>query len=118
MNLHDLLKQNKHGYGKITDHVSREIRHKRISRKKGLNLIKYYSNQKPLYLDLFCEWLGIKRESLEFIINNLEIKNYQKKDDIGSSVRYEDMKSIGFVYNDNLDRKEGIKMINVGKGYP
>ena len=118
MNLHDVLKNNKNGYGKVTDHVCREIRHKRISKVKGLNLINYYSSQKPLYLDLFCDWFGTKRGSLDFIINDLEIINSQKKDNNYKSMVFEDMKPLGFTCNDDLARNYGIKMINVGKGYP
>ena len=118
MNLHDVLKNNKNGYGKVTDHVCREIRHKRISRAKGLNLIKYYSSQKPLYLDMFCDWFGTKIRSLDFINNNLEIINSPKKENNYKSIVYEDMKPLGFTYNDDLARNDGIKMINVGKGYP
>ena len=42
MNLHDFLKLVKHGYSKVTDHVTREIRHKRLNKYSGLNLIKKY----------------------------------------------------------------------------
>ncbi len=69
MNIHDLLKLYKHGYSKVTDHVCREIRFKRISRDYGIKLIKKYERKKIKYLDLFCEWLGIDNKSLEFSIN-------------------------------------------------
>ena len=46
MHIHDLLKLYKCGYSKITDHVCREIRHKRITRENGIKLIKFYENQK------------------------------------------------------------------------
>ena len=32
MNIHDILKLYKHGYSKVTDHATREIRHGRLSR--------------------------------------------------------------------------------------
>ena len=45
MNVHDYLKQCKHGYSKVTDHVCREIRHKRILREDGIKIVKYYENK-------------------------------------------------------------------------
>ena len=39
MNLHDYLKLCKHGYSKVTDHASREIRHGRITRNQGIDLV-------------------------------------------------------------------------------
>ena len=119
MNLHDVLKQSKNGFSKVTDHVCREIRHKRISRNRGSTLIDYYSAQQPLYLNLFCEWLGINEGSLDFIIRNPQIHNFYKKDrDHHSQLIFEDMKKLGFISNETLGRNYGIKMINVGKGYP
>ena len=40
MHLHDYLKLVKHGYSKVTDHATRELRFKRISRDQGIDLIK------------------------------------------------------------------------------
>ncbi len=82
MSLHDILKISKRGYSKITDHVCREIRHKRISREQGIKLIKYYENQKPKYLDKFCDWLGIDINSLELVLNKSKNKKYWLQEDI------------------------------------
>ena len=35
MDIHDQLKLIKHGYSRVTDHATREIRHKRILRKRA-----------------------------------------------------------------------------------
>ena len=76
MNLHDYLKQSKHGYSKITDHVCREIRHKRITREEGINLVKFYETKLPKNLDLFCKWLETNTHSLNFVINRSKNKNF------------------------------------------
>ena len=117
MNLHDKLKEVKHGFSKVTDHACREIRHKRITRKIAIRLIKFYSQNPPLYNKLFCEWLGINHDSLDFIVDNLKIRNIENKEKIKNIGPY-DMKQIGFVGNDYLTRNHGERLINVGKGYP
>ena len=117
MNLHDKLKEVKHGFSKVTDHACREIRHKRINRKIAIRLVKYYSQNPPLYNKLFCEWLGINHDSLDFIVDNLKIRNIENKEKIKNIGPY-DMKQIGFVGNDYLTRNHGERLINVGKGYP
>jgi len=67
--VHDYIKFIKHGYGKISDHVNREIRLKRLSREQGLELINKYSIKKPENLDKFTNWLGITENSFHFIID-------------------------------------------------
>jgi hypothetical protein len=55
--LHDYLKYLKLGYSKVTDHVCREIRLKRMTRETGIGLIKKYTDKKPTDLPLFLNWL-------------------------------------------------------------
>lgn len=100
MNIHDYLKLCKRGYSKITDHVCREIRHKRLTRAQGINLIKYYENIKPKYLDLFCEWLEVEPKSLQLVLDRSKNNKYWKQLDIGNykfvgpSTRLESYQSI------------------------
>lgn len=69
MDLHDQLKLFKHGYSRVTDHATREIRHGRLTRSQGLSLVRRFEQEKPLHLDQICQWLGIQRRSLDFMIN-------------------------------------------------
>ena len=69
MDLHDQLKLIKHGFSRVTDHATREIRHKRITREQGLYLVRKYENQKLKYLDLICNWLGISEKSMPVIFD-------------------------------------------------
>ena len=59
--VHDYIKFVKHGYGKVTDHASREIRLKRLTREQGIALVKKYQNLKPgkKALSLFLKWVGL-----------------------------------------------------------
>jgi N-acetyl sugar amidotransferase len=69
MDLHDLLKLYKHGYSKVTDHATREIRFGRLSREQGLALVRRHEQAPLKYLDRFCDWLGVNRQGLQFLMN-------------------------------------------------
>ena len=115
MFIHDLLKFHKHGYSKITDHVSREIRHKRLTRNQGHNLINYYEKKPIQHLDKFCDWIGIEKKGIEFIINSISKFDNLKKD---KDIIHKKEKKIKFIANASLDNGEKDKYITIGKGYP
>jgi hypothetical protein len=69
MDLHDHIKLLKHGYSKVTDHASREIRHGRLTREQGAALVAKHEDAPLSHVDKFCEWLGITNNGLEFILN-------------------------------------------------
>ncbi|NVJ54180.1 MAG: N-acetyl sugar amidotransferase [Campylobacteraceae bacterium] len=77
--LHDYIKYIKLGYGKVTDHVSREIRLNHLSREEGLKIVEKYQYNFPKYLNMFLEWLEISEK--EFF-KKLEKFNKLKKEDI------------------------------------
>ena len=130
MNLHDLLKLYKHGYSKVTDHASREIRFGRISRGKALDLVKKYELVQPDYVNLFCDWLGISEQSLEFIMNQHRDKKYWEKKAPkkwsfkGLSSRISEVKkgnksqNFDFISNNKIEYKQTSEYITIGKGYP
>lgn len=60
--VHDYIKYLKLGYGKVNDHVARDIRLKRLSKVEGLALIKKYINVKPKALNTFLKWINITEE--------------------------------------------------------
>ena len=60
--VHDYLKYLKFGYGRATDDASTEIRHGRLSRKEGLELVKKYDSKTPSTLPFYCNFLGISVE--------------------------------------------------------
>jgi N-acetyl sugar amidotransferase len=68
-NVHDLLKVYKHGYGKVTDQASREIRHGRLTRDVAQRLVAHHEGREPEHIDLFCEWLGTNPQALSYTIN-------------------------------------------------
>ena len=71
--VHDKIKNLKHGYTKVTDHVCREIRYGRVSRNQGIKLIKLFENKPDKFENLFIKWLGINFDGLNLFYN--EIRN-------------------------------------------
>lgn len=69
MDLHDLLKLYKHGYSRVTDHASREIRFGRLTRERGIALVREFEQAPLKYSNQFCEWLGITPRSLQFMLD-------------------------------------------------
>ncbi|MBX2931657.1 MAG: N-acetyl sugar amidotransferase [Chitinophagaceae bacterium] len=78
--VHDYIKFIKHGYGKVVDHATREIRLKRLTREQGIQLINAYINKEPKNLEMFLEWLGITKNSFNYIINQHRNPKIWKKD--------------------------------------
>lgn len=67
--VHDYIKFLKHGYGKVTDHASREIRLRRMNREQGLELVKNYAYNTPKNLDKFLKWIGISENSFNYLVD-------------------------------------------------
>jgi N-acetyl sugar amidotransferase len=67
--VHDHIKYLKHGYGKVTDHACREIRLKRLTREEGIELMKKYDQLPPVNMDLFLNWIDMRRSAFNFIID-------------------------------------------------
>lgn len=133
MDLHDQLKLYKHGFSKVTDHASREIRHKRLSREDGLILTKRYEQMQPKYSKLFLEWLGIKERSLQFIMDQHRNPNFWAQSEFGqwkfngwsmqnNNSNIDLSQNYGlpeiFEVNDNLESNKETKYITIGKGWP
>lgn len=79
--LHDYIKYLKFGFGKITDHVCREIRLKRLTREEGLKIVKEYSMKEPIHMENFLKWIGISKNSFFYLIDQHRNKILWKKND-------------------------------------
>jgi hypothetical protein len=128
MDLHDVLKLYKHGYSKVTDHASREIRFGRLTRNEGLALVEKYEHIPPEFDNLFCEWIGIKRQSLQFLMNQHRADKYWKKlepdqwrfegwSNLHLETRVSQVPTI-FHPNSSLSYGGNTRYITVGKGWP
>lgn len=80
---HDLLKFKRVGYRKIRDHLSREIRHKRISRKNAVKMEKEYSSNR-VNLERFFQWLEVTKSGFDWFVKHRlhEIKHLVGEDSI------------------------------------
>lgn len=87
--IHDYIKFLKHGYSVITDHVNREIRLNRLSRKQGGKLISYYSNQKISDIDVFLKWLSIDQNIFNKLIEKFINKKILFKNSYGWNLKDE-----------------------------
>ncbi len=67
--IHDYIKLIKCGYGKISDHASREIRLKRMTREEGIDLVHKYQNVRPRDLPLLLTWLNMEEPEFWSYIN-------------------------------------------------
>ena len=67
--VHDYIKFLKWGYGKVNDHVAREIRLKRMSVEEGVDTINHYLYKTPNNLDQFLDWIGMTEKGFYFVIN-------------------------------------------------
>jgi len=132
--LHDLIKLSKHGYGKVSDHASREIRLKRLTRNRAIELIKKYQNINPSDEELFCNWLGISKNELRKKVDNFrskEIWSYKNQSWImkDSVINYENQitngvalidKSKNYFFDSSSKRtnkKDSAKYTLIGKGW-
>jgi N-acetyl sugar amidotransferase len=69
--LHDYLKFLRLGYGKVTDHASREIRLKRLTREDGIAQVQAYSHRPPADVETFLDWLEMPAEEFWSIAEGL-----------------------------------------------
>jgi N-acetyl sugar amidotransferase len=59
--VHDYLKYLKFGYGRATDDATTEIRHGRMTRALGVDLVRRYDPVEPSTLEEYCDFLGITK---------------------------------------------------------
>ena len=67
MGVHDVLKFYLHGYSRVTDNLSREIRFGRINRKDALTVERHYQAEYPEEsIAVFLDWLGMERAAFDW----------------------------------------------------
>jgi hypothetical protein len=57
--IHDYLKYLKFGYGRATDDASTEIRHGRMTRDEGIEMVRRYDAREPTSLPYYGDFMGI-----------------------------------------------------------
>jgi N-acetyl sugar amidotransferase len=64
----DFLKVKRLGYGKVSDQLVRDIRHKRIDKKSALAIEHEYLSGAPEGLEEFARWLGISLKNFDSLL--------------------------------------------------
>jgi N-acetyl sugar amidotransferase len=62
--LHDYLKYLKFGYGRGTDDAANEIRHGRMTREQGIEMVLRYDHVRPYDTDLFLQAVGMTEDEM------------------------------------------------------
>lgn len=89
--LHDYLKYVKYGFGRATDHVCTDIRNNRLSRKKGISLIKKYDGKYPhLSINTFIDYSEMSKQEIDDILDSFTNPLLFKQDNMGNFLRDED----------------------------
>ena len=60
--VHDYLKYLKFGYGRATDDSSMEIRHGRMTREEGIELVRQYDSMEPSTLETYLKFMKVTTE--------------------------------------------------------
>ena len=99
--VHDYIKFLKYGYGKVTDHVCRDIRLKRITREQGIKLVQEFQHIEPHTLNKFLEWVNLSKEEFMTSINPFRDKTVWKETSNGQFVLRDSI--INHINDDGVD---------------
>lgn len=91
--IHDWIKYLKYGYGRIVDHLVRDIRWQRLSRADAINILSRFHPAPPISnIRLFANFLSLQPNAVSFLLSQINAKGYDplpfyqhKNDNITSS---------------------------------
>ena len=76
---HDYLKYLKFGYGRATDDASNDIRHGRMTREEGIEMVSKFDPVRPSDLDIFLKFVGMsEKEFLDAIEHMRDPRIWEK----------------------------------------
>lgn len=84
--VHDYLKYLKFAYGRGTDDASMEIRHGRMTREEGIELVKKYDHARPRTLDTYLKFMQITESEFNSWIDPMRDLEIWNKDSSGEWV--------------------------------
>ena len=82
--LHDYLKYLKFGYGRATDDAATEIRHGRMTREEGIDMVMKYDSNRPFDMDIFLRAVNMTEKELMALTESHRDLNIWEKDADGS----------------------------------
>jgi N-acetyl sugar amidotransferase len=89
--LHDWVKFRKWGYSKVTDHATREIRLRRMSREEGVAFMAQYQDVPPPDKAAFLSWSGVSEAEFDASIDRLRDPTIWSRDGSGQWVLTDDV---------------------------
>ena len=111
-------------------YASREIRFGRLSREQALKLVKKYEIREMKFSQLFCNWLGISENSLNYILDRFRNPKYwirtdaksYKKNLLSSKIKIRKKKikikrKIHFINTNKINLNSKLNYVIFGKGY-
>lgn len=85
--VNQLLKYVKFGFGQCTDHACFDIREGRISREEGIELVRKYDGKcATKYVQIFCDYIGISLDEFWQTVEKFRNKEIFKKNKRGEWV--------------------------------
>ena len=123
---HDWIKCLKHGYGRSTDHATREIRHGRMSKEVALKLVARYQAKPTENTQLLTDWLNIDPGSINYILEGFKeeegrLQNINDEENQKNTATEEENPKIESLFTSNttlLHNNRQKSHIIIGKGYP
>ena len=82
--LHDYLKYLKFGYGRTTDDASTEIRHGRMTREQGVEMVAKYDHVRPSDMDIFLRAVDMTEDELIKLVEPMRDPSIWEKDAKGA----------------------------------
>jgi hypothetical protein len=106
--IHDFIKYLKYGYSKVSDHATREIRLKRMTREEGINKVIKYTTKEPQDLQMFLDWVGMKRDEFYPLVWNRRDPSIWKQNSKGSWFLLDSIEN--HVYDDGVEAARLLKL--------
>jgi len=78
--VHDYMKFLKFGYGRATDDASTEIRHGRMTREEGIEMVRLYDHVRPATLDTYLKFLGMSEVEFEDCLTSMRDPDIWRRD--------------------------------------
>ena len=115
MTIHDVIKQAKYGYSRVTDNLCREIRFGRISKKEAKKIELYYQSQYPKdQIEYFLSWLGMHLDGFKWYLEKMP--NYKKLFSSSPDLTDESKRYIDSYIRSGAEVHESNQYIVYGKG--
>lgn len=85
--VHDYMKYIKFGYGRATDHASKDIRAGLMTREQGVEMVRKYDHVKPSDLYRWLNYVGMSEEEFDRIADTFRDPRVWSKDSKGNWVK-------------------------------